>query len=509
MRDLISLLGGQRLPYFVTLTFAVMLGIAEAILHPLLIKAIFDSVLISQSLSQVILLGLAYFALGLSINVLSFFLKLWNMRIENMIVAEVSSDLLSSYFKKDYSKILKSGEGKYVSRIRADVKDGLVPALATFRNICVAIATFISLVAVLIFLSWQAFAILALIIPVATTISIVVSKKIREVTNRERDFEAGVLEVLAKAVSSFRLVNVFGLRTTVARRFQGSMKDVLDTGYQRFKLVNLLQGSSDLVMVISDSASMFVGAYLVFQKQMTIGSFIAFMNAFWRAATTLMSIFNQIAAFHNYSAIIARLVSFHKQDLSRKYWQNGNSVNADMLSFEFDENNPVFANFSFSLDLGERALVIGENGAGKSTLANILSGALAPLSGHVVLPEKISAVTLPVAFPPLRMTDLGIDPQLFGVLGLEKKSLAHATPTELSIGQQQKLALALALSVEADLYVFDEPLANLDTESRKSALELILARTRGKMLIMIMHDAEKYIDIFDKVVNLNKAPAKY
>ncbi len=505
MRDLLSLLGRQRLPYVLTLTFAVLLGISEAILHPLLIKAIFDSVLISQNLSQVVTLGLAYFALGLSINVFSFFLNLWNMKVENRIVAQVSSDLLSSYFRKDYTKILKSGEGNYVSRIRTDVKDGLVPALTTFRSICVAIATFVSLVIVLIMLSWQAFAVLALIIPIATAISIVVSKKIREVTNRERDFEAGVLEVLAKAVSSFRLVNVFGLRTTVANRFQDSMKDVLDTGYQRFKLVSLLRGSSDLVMVISDSASMFVGAYLVFQRQMTVGSFIAFMNAFWRAATTLMSIFNQIAEFHNYSAIVARMVSFSKQDLGRKYWRDGDSVNVERLSFEFDENNAVFEGFGFSLEPGQSALVIGDNGAGKSTLANILSGSLAPTSGDVVLPERVSAITLPIAFPPLKMTDLGIDPQFFGIFELEKKSLAHASPTELSVGQQQKLALALALSVEADLYVFDEPLANLDTESRKAAMNQILARTRDKMLIMIMHDAQQHSGLFDKVVNLSES----
>ncbi|MBR7552398.1 hypothetical protein KC220_28035, partial [Mycobacterium tuberculosis] len=70
-----------------------------------------------------------------------------------------------------------------------------------------------------------------------------------------------------------------------------SLREVLDSTYQRFRVVRTLQGASDLTMVISDVCSIFVGALFVFRQQMTLGSFIAFMNAFWRSATTLIGIF--------------------------------------------------------------------------------------------------------------------------------------------------------------------------------------------------------------------------
>lgn len=505
MHDLISLIGGQRVSYLSSLACAIVLSVAEAALHPILLKYIFDTVLTAEDLSAVVWLCVIYFLFGLAINILSFLLNLWHRRIENRISAELSASLLASFYKKDFAGILKHGEGDYLARIRTDVKDGVIPALSTFRSICVGIAMFIALVAVLLYLSWQAFVILAVIIPVATYISIKVSGKIRDVTNRERDYEASVVGVLSKAISSYRLVNIFNLRRTVANKFEDSMKNVLDTGYHRFKLVNMLRASSDLVMVISDSASMFVGAFLVFMKQMTIGSFIAFMNAFWRSTTALMSIFNSIAEFHNYNTIIARIIKFHSQDLGSRYWADGTELDARDISFRYDGDEPVFRDLNFSMQPGEKALIIGENGSGKSTFANILSGMLKPTHGVVTLPKRISAVTLPVAFPPISIADFDIDSRLLHSFGLEHKCFDRETPSDLSIGQQQKLAIALALNTDADLYVFDEPLANLDTQSRKIALEEIFEKTKNAMLIMIMHDAHNYVSSFDRVLELDGA----
>jgi len=59
---------------------------------------------------------------------------------------------------------------------------------------------------------------------------------------------------------------------------------------------------------------------------------------------------------------------------------------------------------------------------------------------------------------------------------------------DLSAGQKARLALALALSKDADLYIFDEPLANLDTESKEYFLNKILEKTKGKSLILISHE---------------------
>ena len=78
-----------------------------------------------------------------------------------------------------------------------------------------------------------------------------------------------------------------------------------------------------------------------------------------------------------------------------------------------------------------------------------------------MLPERISSVTPPISFPPLKVKDLVHDTRLLSAFRLRDKNVLESLADELSAGQQQKLALSLALSKDPDLYIIDEPLANL------------------------------------------------
>lgn len=135
---------------------------------------------------------------------------------------------------------------------------------------------------------------------------------------------------------------------------------------------------------------------------------------------------------------------------------------------------------------GEKVLLVGPNGAGKTSLLHILAGYMAPDQGEVTLPPRIVALTSPVDLPPLPVQDLVTDPALLEAFDL--KPLREHLPERLSAGQRQKVAIGVALSQEADLYLFDEPLANLDESSRERVLEALFTRTQGKTLILVLHD---------------------
>lgn len=500
------LLGQYRGHYALATACAAAVGGAEALLHPLLMKAIFDAVALRADFARFVSLALSYLALGVSINVLGYLLSLWQLKLDNKIVGQASANLLRAYFGKDYRDVLREGTGYYVARIRSDVKDGLVPMLPLVRRIVVGAVTFATLVSVLVFISWQAFLTLSVIIPVATLVSVLVSKKIRALTVIERDKEAVLLDTLTKSVAAFKMVCTFGMSRQTVSNFTGSMDKVLDSGYRKVRVIRLLQGASDLTMVISDACSIFVGALFVFRNQMTLGSFIAFMNAFWRSATTLMEIFRQWAELHAHSATIDRLVAFMHEGKATPGHAAGGAVCATAISYSYAAD-PVISGFSMQVQAGQRALIVGHNGSGKTTLANILSGFLAPSAGTLTLPARISAVTLPLQFPPVTVRELDVDGALLALLRIDGAGLLDAFPDQLSAGQQQKLALALALSHDADLYVLDEPLANLDMASRALAMGEIERRTRGRILVMIMHGADEYRSMFDQVHVLGEQAA--
>jgi ATP-binding cassette subfamily B protein len=214
-----------------------------------------------------------------------------------------------------------------------------------------------------------------------------------------------------------------------------------------------------------------------------------------------MQLFNRMAEFQTYGVITDRIASFLSARSEASY-QKSDSPAVSNLEFAYN-GKPILKDFSLQLTPGERVVIVGPNGSGKTTLANILSGYLTPSQGDVFLPERISSVTLPITFPPLRVKDLVSDPQLLTEFRLRDQDVLDAFADELSAGQQQKIALSLALSKSADLYIIDEPLANLDPESRDTAINLILERTKEKNLILVMHGSEEYHKRVDRVIRMD------
>lgn len=496
-----GLLGQFRLEYVGLVLISSMLSGVEGILQPLLVKSIFDEGVIKRDFSRFMILAGSYVILGLLINLTRTGTALWSKSFENRIVKLMSRRTLEAYYQKEYASVLENAPGYFINRIYGDLREGLVPLLNLIQSAISQSVLLISLSAVLIYLSWQAFLFLAVLIPISATVGTRLGKRIKALTSQEREQEGAVLANLSKALGAFRMVKVFNLLSQTVRVFDRRLEEYLSTTYQRYKVTRVFQSLNDSTMVISDFLSMFVGALFVLRGTLTFGGYLAFVNTFWRAVTTLMQLFNRLADFHTFGVITRRVASSLSSPL-QLYYRKGHSPSVSNIRFSYGDT-PILDDFSLQLTPGEKVVLVGPNGSGKTTLACILSGYLAPLKGEVILPERISSITLPILFPPLRVKDLVDDIQLLSAFRLQERAVMEAFADELSAGQQQKLALALALSQPADLYVIDEPLANLDQESRVTAIDLIFERTKEKTLILVMHGSDEYRELFDRVIDID------
>ena len=501
LKILFELLGRFRPEYFGIVAVSSMLSGVEGILQPLLVKFIFDEGVIKRDFNQFLVLAGSYLVLGLLINLSRTGTSLWSKSFENRIVKVMSRRTLESYYQKEYASILQNGPGYFINRIYGDLKEGLVPLLNLIQSTISQSVLLVSFAVVLVYLSWQAFLFLAVLIPISTIVGSRLGKKIKPLASQEREQEGGVLAILSKALGAFRIIKVFNLRSRTVDVFDDQLGQYLSTTYKRYKVARVFQALNDSTMVIADFLSMFVGALFVLRGALTFGGYLAFINTFWRAVTTLMQLFNRLADFHTFGVIIKRVAATLSFSMPM-YYRKGRALSLDNVKFSYG-STPILKDFCLRLAPGEKVVIIGPNGSGKTTLAYILSGYLAPLEGDVVLPERISSATLPIFFPPLKVKDLVADVELLSAFRLQEQTVLDAFADELSAGQQQKLAIALALSHPADLYVIDEPLANLDSESRDTAIDLILERTKGKTLILVMHGADEYLKHFDRVIKID------
>ncbi len=183
--------------------------------------------------------------------------------------------------------------------------------------------------------------------------------------------------------------------------------------------------------------------------------------------------------------------------------------------------------FSHTFSPGQVTAIVGPSGSGKSTLLNLLAGFDKPTAGQVIhqTPQQTTNLTQllegdkaryrlenfgfvfqnynlmsilsaqeNVEFP---LTLLGIPVKerlersraMLASVGLERRT-GHF-PSQLSGGEQQRVAICRALVTNANLILADEPTGNLDSKTGAGILELLLGPAReGRTVILITHDAE-------------------
>lgn len=501
MKKFFYFLKSYRLKFILLICASSTATGVEAVFHPILLKLIFDEGVIKGDFRRFLILIIAYLVLGLFLNPLWLVLSLWARSLENGFTKGMTRKMLRSYYFKDYGYIQREGDGYFISRIYNDVVEGLIPLFGLIRQMVSEGVRLIAFLGVLLYLSWQATLLLVIIIPFAAFYSQWIGKKIRAVTSMERDYQGFFLQALSKAISSFKMVLAFGLLSKTIEICDEKLTQYLRLNFRNYKLVTTYQTSNSIAMNISDFLSMFVGALFVLKGTMTFGGYLAFVNTFWRTVTTLSMLFRPLAELHKGLEIVDRLYKFESQK-RKEYYTTGNIVKLKSVSFSYNEQTIVFKKLNLEMKLKEKVVVIGSNGSGKTTFANIVAGYLAPQEGEVILPQKISSLTLPILFPPLKVKDLIEDNELLKKFGLGE--MVEVQAHELSSGQKQKLAIALALSTDADLYVFDEPLVNVDVETKDVVIKEILDRTKDKSLILIMHGDNKYFEKCNRVINLNE-----
>lgn len=194
----------------------------------------------------------------------------------------------------------------------------------------------------------------------------------------------------------------------------------------------------------------------------------------------------------------------------------------------------------FSVDQQEKLFLLGESGSGKSTLLSLICGIAQPQKGVVEVdgtdltqlsgPQRdrfrankigvifqmfnllpyataLENILLPLAFAPDRKSSVS-DPQaealrLTNALGLGADLVCRARASELSIGQQQRVAAARALIGKPRLIIADEPTSALDAARQDDFVNLLMEQVAsvGATLVMVSHDA-RLASHFDRVVDL-------
>ncbi|MFG2994139.1 ATP-binding cassette domain-containing protein [Streptomyces sp. NPDC048257] len=499
MRQLWLTLRGHRTPFVVILAAEVTTSGLEALLHPLLLKALFDEAILTADLRRFLVLGLTYLALGLTLNTTGYWIACRRKRFENAFTLVLETELLARTLGLDGRKVSRAGNASYVSRIHNDVSQGVLPAVDVSLRIARQAVTSVVFLGVLLYLSWQASLILLVIVPPLVFVSNRLGRRIEENTGPEREAEARYVNTLTRTLEAYAaLRGLPSLLPGTRAANQDALRGFLGITFVNFRLGQRQRTLSDLVMNLSDTASMIVGAFFVFSGRMSFGSFLAFVNSLWRAVTGMFDLINMIPQARRSTAVLERIESL-RESTEIPYHEEGTLVRVHGARVVYGDGSGVAID-AFELRSGEHVLLRGPNGCGKTTLLHIIAGTLAPDAGSVTLPRRVASLTSPVNLPPLPVRDLVPDERLRAALDLAAAS--GRLPSELSSGQRQRVGVAALLCEDADAYLADEPFANLDDRGRELVFRMLRERTEGRALLVVHHGDADLDGRFDRVVTL-------
>jgi len=185
----------------------------------------------------------------------------------------------------------------------------------------------------------------------------------------------------------------------------------------------------------------------------------------------------------------------------------------------------VLRGVSFSVPAGSFSAIIGKSGSGKSTLLGVVSGLEKADAGRVIVQGHDLSSLNEAGMADLRRRAIGFVFQGFNLIpslsALENTLLPtffdkttpiaarhrravgllaqvglgdrmHHRPSELSGGEQQRVAMARALVNEPSILLADEPTGNLDVETGAAILELLLdmSRAHATTLVVVTHDPD-------------------
>ena len=217
-------------------------------------------------------------------------------------------------------------------------------------------------------------------------------------------------------------------------------------------------------------------------------------------------------------------------------------VKIESLRFQWSKNNN-FKIFVPKLEVGrgKKVLFLGESGSGKTTLLSLICGFLEPFSGSISINDKIISNLTSINKDTYRSDNIGIIFQQFNLLPyanvvdniilplyfskqrskkVENKinaamnlcdqlrlpeSILNQKASNLSVGQQQRVAVARALIGSPSIIVADEPTSSLDTEAQELFLDLMFDQIskNSSTLLMVSHD-KSLTNYFDQVIDINE-----
>lgn len=483
-------------------------------LIPQLIRIIIDDIIQAgnyEELNRILLLALVVLLIK---SFFHWYRVRLNFRVAQKVMYDLSKDMTSHLYNLSLRYYENNISGRIMSRVISDVNSLQQMIVMGSSQLVEQMLTIVGVIIFIFYMNWQLSAVTLLLFPALLIIIILISNRMRR-TSKEIQKKIGEMAgVLQEAMAGIKVVQSFNRHDLELKKFSNLAYDRSQLGIQRGNLVAKMESSVDFTTNIATVIVLWYGGTLVINQQLSTGelaSFILYIQLLFRPIVR-MSMLNNVVQ----SGIASLERIYEVLDQKPEVAEKPNAIDMNLVKGEVEFRNvtfkhseePVLKKINLKVEPGDMVALVGPSGAGKTSLINLIARFYDVNEGAILIDGvDIRDVTLeslrrhigmvlqePILFSGTIKANL-----LYAKDGASKEEIltaakaAHAHEfisqlpqgydteigekgVKLSVGQKQRIALAMAILMNPRILILDEATSSLDSESEnliQQALEKI------------------------------------
>ena len=508
----------RRLLWFIALIAGIMEFSTSYLLKTLTDSALsqqddlFRRLVILALVAMVIDIGQKYFGRIVSTRYLNYTIR----DLRDRITAHIQHLPLS------FTETLHSGD--LVSRLNNDIdKIAIIPQ--RIHELVKQPVVFILGFSYMFFLSWKLLLATCILIPVSAILHDKVVRPMQAHSRKEMEHLARANAVTQDAIRGIYIIKAFNLQNVLTQKYQRIANDVRLEGLAIDKRAGVESAVFLMLRYLPQLVAPLFGGYLAYTGEISVGTLIASSYLIWMVFIPVETALGWIRQLREIAPAVERLFDILDHPIETgphhdfQVKSGPPALSFQSVDFSYGEDNRVLHDFTFDLDQGKVAALVGSSGCGKSTVLKLLCGFYRPQKGEVRIfgtdifqsdlrdaRQKVSLVSQETYLFPTTIAE-NIAYGRFGasqdeIIAAAKKANAHdfivSQPdgyetqagewgTKLSGGERQRIGLARAILKDAPILLLDEPTSALDAQSEKIVQDALDRFMVGRTVLVVAH----------------------
>lgn len=340
-------------------------------------------------------------------------------------------------------------------------------------------------------------------------------------------------------INGIETIKILNGKKSKVMKFKEKLNELINISIKQSRSIVLFIENTVLIGNFGYLFVLFVSGILILKGQFTVGlytSFSLYIQKVFSSAQGIATIGTTIKPSCLSIERIYELLDMKDENFGKDKILNEEikSIELKNVSFKYDENKTVLNSLNFEMKKGEKVLIKGENGSGKSTLIKLLLGLYDASSGSIfynhfdikeINTESFRKRVGIVSQNIFLFKGTVLENILYGQneknrsdaekviqeLGLDEyiNKMPKGLDTEISQntvgvsgGQAQIIAFIRAMIGDKDVMILDEPISNVDAETRKIVLDILRTRNFKGILIVVSHLIDG-MDFIEKTINID------